>query len=298
MATNFPTSLDALTNPTSANKLNDAGVTHATQHANANDAIEALQAKVGVDSSAVTTSLDYKVRNVPIATAVTGLGTGVATFLATPTSANLATALTDETGSATVMFSTSPSVSTSLVSSTSTFALINTTATTVSFAGAATSFTVGGTPTTALTANIFNNATATATTKAVNIGTGGASGSTTNITLGSATAGSLGTTKLNTGLSIATPPAIITGTTYSATINDTALIFNTTASSTLTLPAAATYPGKTVMLKQIAAFTVVSASANVVPLGSTTAGTAILSGAGKFAYLVSDGTNWVTMMSN
>jgi hypothetical protein len=34
---------------------------HSAQHANSNDAIEALQAKVGVDSSAVTSSLDYKV---------------------------------------------------------------------------------------------------------------------------------------------------------------------------------------------------------------------------------------------
>jgi hypothetical protein len=61
VATGFPTSLDALTNPTSADTLDSATVPHATQHANANDAIEALQAKVGVDSSAVTTSLDYKV---------------------------------------------------------------------------------------------------------------------------------------------------------------------------------------------------------------------------------------------
>jgi phage-related tail protein len=59
MATNFPTSLDALTNPLSTDKLNNPS--HSTQHANANDAIEALQAKVGVNSSAVTTSIDYKV---------------------------------------------------------------------------------------------------------------------------------------------------------------------------------------------------------------------------------------------
>jgi hypothetical protein len=52
------------------------------------------------------------------------------------------------------------------------------------------------------------------------------------------------------------------------------------------------------MLKQLAAFTVISGSTNVVPLISITAGTAILSGANKFAYLVSDGANWVTMMSN
>jgi len=59
VATNFPASLDSLTNPTSSDSLNSPS--HSAQHANSNDAIEALQAKVGVDSSAVTTSLDYKV---------------------------------------------------------------------------------------------------------------------------------------------------------------------------------------------------------------------------------------------
>lgn len=59
MATNFPTSLDALTNPTSSDSL--ASPSHSSQHANVNDAVEALQAKVGADSSAVTSSLDYKV---------------------------------------------------------------------------------------------------------------------------------------------------------------------------------------------------------------------------------------------
>jgi hypothetical protein len=48
-----------LTNPIGANTL--ASPDHAGQHADSNDAIEALQAKVGVDSSAVTSSLDYKV---------------------------------------------------------------------------------------------------------------------------------------------------------------------------------------------------------------------------------------------
>jgi len=59
VATNFPASLDSLTNPTSSDSLNSPS--HSAQHANSNDAIEALQAKVGADSSAVTTSLDYKV---------------------------------------------------------------------------------------------------------------------------------------------------------------------------------------------------------------------------------------------
>ena len=60
MATNFPTSLDSLTNPQGTDSV--AAVSHAAQHANANDAIEALEAKVGITNSAVTTSLDYRVK--------------------------------------------------------------------------------------------------------------------------------------------------------------------------------------------------------------------------------------------
>ena len=59
MATNFPTSLDTLTNPTSSDSLSSPS--HSAQHANVNDAVEALQAKVGVDSSAVTSSLEYRI---------------------------------------------------------------------------------------------------------------------------------------------------------------------------------------------------------------------------------------------
>ena len=44
----------------------------------------------------------------PISTGVSGLGTGIATFLATPSSTNLAAAVTDETGTGTLVFSVSP----------------------------------------------------------------------------------------------------------------------------------------------------------------------------------------------
>lgn len=59
MATNFPASLDVLVNP----QPNDSVevVSHSAQHANANDAIEALESKVGADSSTDPNSLDYKV---------------------------------------------------------------------------------------------------------------------------------------------------------------------------------------------------------------------------------------------
>lgn len=46
----------------------------------------------------------------PISTGVSGLGTGVATFLATPSSANLAAAVTDETGSGALVFASSPAL--------------------------------------------------------------------------------------------------------------------------------------------------------------------------------------------
>jgi Chaperone of endosialidase len=53
--------------------------------------------------------------NLPISTGVSGLGTGVATFLATPSSANLASALTDETGTGSNVFATSPTLVTPLL---------------------------------------------------------------------------------------------------------------------------------------------------------------------------------------
>jgi hypothetical protein len=62
---------------------------------------------LGTPSSATLTNAT----GLPISTGVSGLGTGVATFLATPSSANLASALTDETGTAgAVVFSISPTI--------------------------------------------------------------------------------------------------------------------------------------------------------------------------------------------
>lgn len=54
----------------------------------------------------------WSAASVAIATGVSGLGTNVATFLATPSSANLAAALTDETGSGLAVFATSPTITT------------------------------------------------------------------------------------------------------------------------------------------------------------------------------------------
>ena len=46
----------------------------------------------------------------PVSTGISGLGAGVATFLATPSSANLAAAVTGETGSGALVFATSPTL--------------------------------------------------------------------------------------------------------------------------------------------------------------------------------------------
>ena len=50
----------------------------------------------------------------PVATGISGLAAGVATFLATPSSANLASAITNETGSGSLTFATSPSFTTDI----------------------------------------------------------------------------------------------------------------------------------------------------------------------------------------
>lgn len=66
---------------------------------------------LGTPSSGTLTSCT----GLPVSTGISGFGSGVATFLATPTSANLAAALTDETGSGANVFATSPTLVTPLL---------------------------------------------------------------------------------------------------------------------------------------------------------------------------------------
>lgn len=77
------------------------------------------------------------------------------------------------------------------------------------------------------------------------------------------------------------------------------VIINNGASTTVTLPAASTFPGREVLFKTIQPQTLVSASSNVCPNTSNTPGTAILPATdGHWAKLVSDGTNWIIMASS
>jgi len=78
---------------------------------------------LGTPTSATLTNAT----GLPISTGVSGLGTGVATFLATPSSANLRSALTDETGTGSAVFATSPTLVTPVLGTPTSATLTNAT---------------------------------------------------------------------------------------------------------------------------------------------------------------------------
>jgi hypothetical protein len=67
MSIAFPTTLDSFANPVGTDLLENANnaLDHDRQHSDANDAIEALEAKVGINGSAVTSTHDYKLSSIP-----------------------------------------------------------------------------------------------------------------------------------------------------------------------------------------------------------------------------------------
>jgi len=158
----------------------------------------------------------------PVANGGTGLsslGTGVATFLGTPSSANLLSAVTDETGTGALVFGTSPTL---------------------------------------VTPN-----------------------------LGSAKADAIQRLAFNKASS------------FTLAANESWIICNGAGTITVTLPSASTAPGREVMIKTVAAQTVVSATSNIVPLAGGANTTAILPAtAGKWVTLVSDGSVWLTLQGN
>lgn len=72
MGTNYPAGLDDFTNPIESDKHATPGVEHWIQHANANDAIEAIEAELGVTPSGA-----YADVGAAIAAALAGGGAGV-----------------------------------------------------------------------------------------------------------------------------------------------------------------------------------------------------------------------------
>ena len=125
-AITYPTSLDAFSNPGATDQVS-AVVTHSTQHANANDAIEALQAKLGISAStAVTNSI----------LAGNGSGSSIWTTYATTTNlstTDLQTSTILATGSTTLQNFTFVNATGTSATTTNLFA---TTASTTNFYGA------------------------------------------------------------------------------------------------------------------------------------------------------------------
>ncbi len=129
MTTAYPTGLDNFTNPLGSDT--QFAVPHADQHANKNDAIEALEAEVGVTASAVTGSVNYRIAAIQATLANfsgvsygtnTGdqnlfssvLVTGQSTITATGTTSQLTligsgVTVSTNTGTASVLFSVTPS---------------------------------------------------------------------------------------------------------------------------------------------------------------------------------------------
>ena len=133
------------------------------------------QGAITLTSSDVTTALGgTQVANKIFAGPATGVDATptfrslVAEDIPSLTSAQLATIVSDETGSGKVVFGTSPAITTSLTTPSTSFDLINTTAATVNFAGAGTTISIGansgtitvGNPTvvgTQATVNLWNS---------------------------------------------------------------------------------------------------------------------------------------------
>jgi hypothetical protein len=123
---------------------------------------------------------------------------------------------------------------------------------------------------------------------------GNGSGGFSNVTVGSGLSFSAGT--LAATASSGSAPITKTAD-FTVGVGETWFINNKSGSTcTVTLPSAATYTGRELTFKNMQAQTLVSASSNVVPIDSTSAGTSILLAVvGNWATMVSDGTNWIVM---
>jgi hypothetical protein len=157
---------------------------------------------LGTPTSGVLTNCT----GLPVSSGISGLGTGVATWLATPSSANLAAAVTGATGSGALVFGTTPTLATPVLNGTITgtgIASANTASTLVQRDGSG-NFSAG-TITAALTGNA-STATALATARAINgVNFDGTAAITVTAAAGTLTGATLNSTVTAASLNAVTP---------------------------------------------------------------------------------------------
>ena len=270
----------------------------------------------------------------PISTGVNGLGTGVATYLATPTSANLLAAMTDETGSGSLVFANTPTLVTPVIGAATGTSLsltgnlsaaagtfsstLTAGASTLASASITGNATVGGTlgvtgATTLTGATTISNTTASTSTSTGALVVRGGVGVAGNLTVGGTIeidGGSPGAGKVLTSdatgvASWSNAGGTVTSTSSNRTytLNDVTYIIFTgsTASQIITLPtASAAGNGREYTIKNVASVsvTISAGGSNIISDSTTTAATSALLGiepSNNWMKLISDGTSWYVM---
>jgi hypothetical protein len=284
---------------------------------------------LGTPTSATLTNAT----GLPIATGVSGLGTGIASFLATPTSSNLLAATTDETGIGALVFANTPTLVTPIIgAATGTSLSLSSTlnATGATTLGSTLNVTGAGTFSSTLAAGASTLASATITGNETVGGTLEVTGATTlsstlNVTEAgtfSSTLGVTGTTTLTGGVTIpiaskglgkvltsdATGVATWTyGTstvskpTATATIliSDKYVFYDGAADGTLTLPAATNNAGKEIIIKNRTLKVLTISKSGTETIFVDNANNAVTTftigseASNNWVKLVSDGSNWV-----
>ena len=251
---------------------------------------------LGIPSSATLTNAT----GLPIASGVSGLATGIASFLATPTSSNLITAVTDETGTGALVFANTPTLVTPVIGAA--------TGTSLTLTGG-----VSAGTSTLTSLSVTNNETVDGT-----LGVTGATTLTALTTTGAATFSS--TVKINTGAGLgkvltsdasgnATWKSSVTavtratlssaGTTNLTTDQNFYIVLSgSVTGQTINLPDATANTGKEYTIKNLSGFslTISATAGKLVQDNSTTASTTALVGiepSNNWIKVISDGTDWI-----